>query len=325
MVVVNVVILVIAFAALIKGADVFVEGSSALARLFRIPGVVIGLTVVAMGTSMPELAVSVSAAVQGSSEIALSNVVGSNIFNLLGVLGLCAVIKALPVDSVILKRDFSVSAVSTVAVFTVSSAAGLFSKRFFNLDMGAVSGTVSRLSGIILVAAFIVYIVYLIFDARKHPCEETGGIKHLLWKCLLLITIGLILIIIGGKAVVYSARNIARFFGMSETLIGLTIVAVGTSLPELVTSVVAAGKGEVALAAGNILGSNIFNLLFILGFSAIIHPVSVNTASVYDMFILIAVTVMTWIFSLSGRKITRAEGWIMLMCYAASTVFAVLR
>ncbi|MBB5219439.1 cation:H+ antiporter [Treponema rectale] len=325
MVVVNVVILVIAFAALIKGADVFVEGSSALARLFRISGVVIGLTVVAMGTSMPELAVSVSAAVQGSSEIALSNVVGSNIFNLLGVLGLCAVIKALPVDTVILKRDFSVSAVSTAAVFTVSSAAGLFSKRFFNLDMGAVSGTVSRLSGIILVAAFIVYIVYLIFDARKHPCGETGGIKHSLWKCLLLITIGLVLIIIGGKAVVDSARNIARFFGMSETLIGLTIVAVGTSLPELVTSVVAAGKGEVALAAGNILGSNIFNLLFILGFSAVIHPVSVNTASVYDMFILIAVTVMTWIFSLSGRKITRAEGWIMLMCYAASTVFAVLR
>ena len=263
MVVVNVVILVIAFAALIKGADVFVEGSSAFARLFRISGVVIGLTVVAMGTSMPELAVSVSAAVQGSSEIALSNVVGSNIFNLLGVLGLCAVIKALPVDSVILKRDFSVSAVSTAAVFAVSSAAGLFSKRFFNLDMGAVSGTVSRLSGIILVAAFIIYIVYLIFDARKHPCEETGGIKHSLWKCLLLITIGLILIIIGGKAVVYSARNIARFFGMSETLIGLTIVAVGTSLPELVTSVVAAGKGEVALAAGNILGSNIFNLKFL--------------------------------------------------------------
>ena len=318
-------LLLIAFAALVKGADIFVDGSSALARLFKIPSVIIGLTVVALGTSMPELAVSTSAAIAGANEIALSNVVGSNIFNLLVVLGLCAVIYPVPVENGILKRDFPISIFSTILVLLVSTASSLFNGNFLTLPMNADSGLVSRWLGIILLVLFVIYIVYLIFDAKAHPAEDNEKKSFPLWKCLLLIALGLILIIAGGKAVVYSAQNIARFFGMSETLIGLTIVAIGTSLPELVTSIVAARKGEVSLAVGNALGSNIFNLLFILGVSASINPVKVNVASIYDMGILIFISLMTWIFSTTKKQIVRAEGIVMILCYVASTIFAIVR
>ncbi|MBQ8014367.1 MAG: calcium/sodium antiporter [Treponema sp.] len=325
MIFLNLLILLLAFVALVKGADIFVDGSSALARLFKIPSIVIGLTVVAFGTSMPELAVSTSAAIAGANEIALSNVVGSNIFNLLVVLGLCAVIHPVPVENGILKRDFPISIFSTILVLLAGSASFLFNGKFLTLPMNADSGLVSRWLGIILLLLFVTYIVYLVFDAKAHPTEENEEKSLPLWKCLLMIALGLILIIAGGKAVVYSAQNIARFFGMSETLIGLTIVAIGTSLPELVTSIVAARKGEVSLAVGNVLGSNIFNLLFILGVSAAINPVCINVASVYDMGILLFVTVMAWIFSITKKQIGRLEGSIMIFCYAASTIFAIIR
>ena len=325
MIFLNVVILIFAFVALVKGADIFVDGSSALARFFKIPSIVIGLTVVALGTSMPELAVSTSAALAGANEIALSNVLGSNIFNLLVVLGLCAVIHPVPVENGILKRDFPISLFSTVLVLLAGSASFLFNGKFLTLPMSADSGLVSRWLGIILLLLFVIYIVYLIFDAKSHPAEENDGKMLPLWKCLLLIALGLILIIAGGKAVVYSAQNIARFFGMSETLIGLTIVAIGTSLPELVTSIVAARKGEVSLAVGNVLGSNIFNLLFILAVSAAINPVRVNVASIYDLGILIFVSLLAWIFSITKRQIGRLEGIVMIFCYAASMTFAIIR
>lgn len=325
MIFLNLLILLLAFVALVKGADIFVDGSSALARLFKIPSIVIGLTVVAFGTSMPELAVSTSAAIAGANEIALSNVVGSNIFNLLVVLGLCAVIHPVPVENGILKRDFPISIFSTILVLLAGTASFLFNGKFLTLPMNADSGLVSRWLGIILLLLFVTYIVYLIFDAKAHPTEENEEKSLPLWKCLLMIALGLILIIAGGKAVVFSAQNIARFFGMSETLIGLTIVAIGTSLPELVTSIVAARKGEVSLAVGNVLGSNIFNLLFILAVSAAINPVCINVASVYDMGILLFVTVMAWIFSITKKQIGRLEGIVMLFCYAASTIFAIVR
>ena len=282
----------IGFVALIKGADWFVDGSSALARNFRVPGVIIGLTIVALGTSAPELAVSTSAALQGANEIALSNVVGSNIFNLLCVLGVCAIIHAVPVEEGILKRDFPLSIAATVVV---------------------------------LLAAFVAYIALLIYDARKHPGKEETGEVIPLWKCFLLIVVGLILIIAGGQAVVCSAKAIAKALGMTETLIGLTIVAVGTSLPELVTSIVAARKGEAGLAVGNVVGSNIFNLLFILGISSAIHPIAVNVASVYDMMILIVASILTCAFSMKGKSIRRTEGIFMVLFYLADMVFAVMR
>ena len=322
---INVLILIVSFLALIKGADLFVDGSAALAKVFRVSGLIIGLTIVALGTSAPELAVSTSAALQGSNEIALSNVIGSNIFNILCVLGLCAVIYPVPVDRQILKRDFPVSIISTIFVLIATSATSIYTGHFNIISMEEDAGSVSRVSGAILLVLFVAYICYLIYDAKNHHEIEDATKNQPVWKCLMLIVTGLALIVGGGQAVVYSAKNIARFMGMTETLIGLTIVAVGTSLPELVTSVVAAKKGETGLAVGNVIGSNIFNLMFILGLSALIHPVTVNLASVYDMAILAVVSILILIFSLTNRTIKRTEGIIMLTIYIIDIAFAVMR
>lgn len=320
-----VLLLTAGFAALIKGAGLFVDGSAALAKNFRVPGLIIGLTIVAVGTSAPELAVSITAAVQGANEIALSNVVGSNIFNLLCVLGLCAVIHPVSAEIKVLKRDFPISILSTVLVFAAAGAGSVFSGQLWKTGMDANAGSVGQITGIVLVVLLLGYIVYLVMDAKKHPEAESPSGKQPLWKCILLMASGLILIIAGGQMVVYSAKEIARFLGMTETLIGLTIVAVGTSLPELVTSVIAARKGETGLAVGNVIGSNIFNLLFILGISAIIHPVAVNAASVYDIGILIFVNLLTYVFLLSARTLKRTEGMFLLILYIADVLFAIIR
>ena len=325
MFIINIIILVVGFVALIKGADLFVEGSASLAKNFQVPGLIIGLTIVALGTSAPELAVSTSAALQGSNEIALSNVVGSNIFNLLCVLGVCAMIHPVPVDRKILKRDFPVSLLAAILVLFGTSGADIVSGQFLNLGMEDNVGIVSRILGMVLLICFISYIIYLIVDAKKHPEIEEETTNRTTFACLLLILIGLALIVGGGQAVVYSAKEIARAAGMTETLIGLTIVAVGTSLPELVTSIVAARKGETGLAVGNVVGSNIFNLLFILGVSSTIHPVGVNLASVYDLLILAAVSILTWLFSVSDHSIKRIEGAVMLGAYVADVIFAIVR
>ena len=325
MIALYIILLTAGFVGLVKGADLFVDGSSGLARHFRVPGIIIGLTIVAFGTSAPELAVSTSAAIQGSNEIALSNVVGSNIFNLLMVLGICAVIYPVPVDRVVLKRDFPVSIIVTAAVLVLSCFADALSSNIFRKEMKDTAGIVSRWEGILLLVLFFIYLFLLIRQARKHPekeREETGKSAAL---CVVLIVIGLVLIIGGGQAVVYGAKEIARAAGLSETLIGLTIVAVGTSLPELVTSIVAAKKGETALAVGNVIGSNLFNMMFILGLSAAIHPVAVNAASFYDMLILIAVSLITLLFSVTKKRISRTEGIFMICLYGADMVFVAVR
>ena len=329
---INILILVIGFVMLIKGADLFVDGSSGLAKNFKVPGVIIGLTIVALGTSAPELAVSTSAALQGSNEIALSNVVGSNIFNILSVLGICAIIHPIPVDSGIIKRDFPISIIATIVVMLVTGGIAVMTGNYTitstntaTISMSDNIGMVTRSIGALLIVSFIVYIMVLIADARKHPENEDNTELSPIWKCALLIIIGLVLIVAGGQSVVYSAKAIARAFGMTETLIGLTIVAVGTSLPELVTSIVAARKGETGLAVGNAVGSNIFNLLLILGVSAVIHPVAVNLASVYDMCILIGISIVTYIFSITKRSINRIEGAVMVLLYVADVAFAIVR
>lgn len=326
MILLNVVILVAGFAALIKGADWFVDGAAGLAKNLRVPGLIIGLTVVAMGTSAPELAVSTSAAIHGANEIAISNVVGSNLFNTLIVLGVCAVIHAVPVDRNVLKRDFPVMLAVTFLLLLGSSFTVLFKDYLTDYAMTANVGLISRWLGILLLAVFVTYVVYLIVDARRHPAEEEENIQLLpVWKCFLFIVIGIALIVAGGEAVVYSAKEIARAFGMTETLIGLTIVALGTSLPELVTSIVAARKGEVELAVGNVVGSNIFNIMLILGVSATIHPVAVNAASVWDMIILLGISIITWVMCLSSNKLKRPEGIVLILLYAADMAFAILR
>lgn len=318
------VLLVVGFIALIKGADLFVDGSSGLAKNFRVPGVVIGLTIVAMGTSAPELAVSTSAALKGANEIALSNVIGSNIFNLLVVLGICAVIHPMPIDKTIIKRDFPISIGITVLTLIAVGAPFLISGNIAEAKMSDNIGEVSRIYSIILLVMFVSYIAMLIISARKDPQEEDGSEPRPLWQCILLILVGVACIIAGGQFVVNSAKAIAVGFGVSETLIGLTIVALGTSLPELVTSIVASRKGENGLAVGNVVGSNIFNILFILGVSCTIHPIAVNFASLIDMAVLIAVSLMTLIFA-GSKNIGRVRGAVMVAVYIADVVFAVLR
>ncbi len=321
------VVLVMGLAALIGGANLFVDGSAALAGKCKVPTLVIGLTVVALGTSAPELAVSASAALQGANEIAISNVVGSNIFNLLCVLGVCAVIHPVPVEAGILKRDLPVSILATALVFFLVGAPSLLSGSLIQMGMEEQAGKLGRAAGSALAFLFAAYIGYLIRDAKRQPQrgEDTETVNWRAAKCFLFIGAGLALTVAGGQAVVYGAKGIARAAGMTETLIGLTIVAAGTSLPELVTSVVAARKKETGLAVGNVAGSNIFNLLFILGVSAVIHPVAVNAASVWDMGILLAASLLAFIFLLSAKTLRRAEGIIMAVLYLAYMVYAITR
>ncbi len=326
MVILYILLLIVGFAALIKGADWFVDGSSNVARLMKVPGVIVGLTIVAMGTSAPELAVSTSAALAGSNEIALSNVVGSNMFNLLCVLGVCAIIQKVPVDENILKRDFPICILITIMTTAVIGFPTFRGRLWNSASVSDTVGEASRPLGIALLMIFVFYIVFLVFSAMKHPVTEKDDEKLFsVGRSILLILVGIALIVGGGQAVVNSAKEIARIAGMSETLIGLTIVAVGTSLPELVTSVVAAGKGETGMAVGNVVGSNLFNLLLILGVSSTIHPIGVNLASVYDLLILSIVTVVTYLFSAVGRSVKRAEGFVLVMIYVGAVIFAALR
>ena len=324
-IIIYLIVLIVGFVALVKGADVFVTGSSALARIFKVSGLIIGLTIVALGTSAPEMAVSTIAALNNSNELALSNVIGSNTFNLIGVLGVCALIYPLPVDDRILKRDFPVSIAATLILLIMSGWRILSDAGLTDLNVDQNVGQLTRLMGAILMVLFISYIIYLIYDARKHQDDSDDVPRMQGWKCILFIVIGLAMIIGGGQAVVYSARKIASALGMTETLIGLTVVAIGTSLPELVTSIVAARKGETDMAVGNVIGSNIFNILFILGTSSLLRPIGVNLASVFDILILIFVNTVTLIFSITSKKIQRGEGAVLLLLYVASVLFAVFR
>ena len=322
--VLQIVLLVAGFVALIKGADLFVDGSSSLAAIFKVPSIIIGLTIVAMGTSAPELAVSTSAAINGSNEIAVSNVVGSNLFNLLMVLGVCALIKPLPLDNVIKKRDFPFSIIITIALFAALGVGVLRSTDFATVKMNDTVTTLERWMGIALLVIFVIYLIVLIRSALKNKTEGEAVKQMSPLKSVLFILIGIALIVAGGHFVVESAKYIAAAFGMSETLIGLTIVAVGTSLPELVTSVVASRKGENGLAVGNVVGSNIFNILLILGLSGTIHPIGVNFASMIDIAILIAASILVFLFSLRN-KINRPQGVVMILLYVAAMVFAIVR
>ncbi len=321
----NLILLIIGFVALVKGADYFVDGSATLAKVFRVPSLIIGLTIVAFGTSAPELAVSSTAALQGSNEIALSNVVGSNMFNLLVVLGACALFCTVPGNKDIFKRDFPFSIIITILVLVFTLSFAVFSGGLLSHNMADQAGIIGRAEGIALIVIFIGYILWLIRAAKNNKTEESEEELMPVWKCALFIILGLVAIVAGGQAVVYSAKEIARALGMTETLIGLTVVAFGTSLPELVTSIVAARKKETGLAVGNVIGSNIFNLMLILGVSATLHPVAVNFASFFDLIILIFMSLITYIFLISKKELNRTEGIIMIAIYVAQIAFAIIR
>ena len=306
------IILVIGFFLLIKGADFFVEGSSSVAKLLRVPSIIIGLTIVAMGTSLPECAVSVTASLSGNNALAVSNVIGSNIFNLLVVCGFCALFTPLAVQKDTIKRDIPFSLICT----------------FVMLILGWIGMSLGHLDGVIFLVIFAGFIIMMVRSALNARSEVQDGdeIEVLpVWKCLIFILGGMIAIKYGGDFVVDGASFIASAMGLSQNLIGLTIVALGTSLPELVTSIVAAKKDEVDMAVGNVIGSNVFNILFVLGIAATISPVAFIFENVIDIIVLIAVTLIIWFFAWSKNEINRKEGVAMLALYVIYMVYIIVR
>ncbi len=307
----NIVLLLIGFVLLIKGADFFVDGSSSIAKLLGIPGFVIGLTIVAMGTSAPEAAVSITAGVQGSNEIAISNVVGSNIFNLLVVAGLCAVIKPYKIEKEMLKRDFPVNIVANAVL----------------LGMMFLGRALGLIDGILLLVLFALYLFFVVFTAfkNKEAQDEGDDIKKMSPVLSVLCIIGgLAAVIFGGNLVVNNAKEIALSLGWSETFIGLTIIAIGTSLPELVTSVVAAKKGESGLALGNVIGSNIFNLMLILGLSSSLNAIAVESNAIFNVIFLLAVTALVFVACLIKKGMGRIVGAVCVLGYVGYTAYLLL-
>lgn len=306
----NIIFLLVGFVLLIKGADFFVDGSSSVAKLLGIPGFVIGLTVVAMGTSAPEAAVSITAGISGSNEIAISNIIGSNLFNLLVVAGLSAVIKPFKIESTILKRDYPINVGACVLL----------------LAMIFIGGTLGRFDGIILLGLFIAYVVYVVIDALKHRSSNNGEDVKTMNPVLSIVAIigGLAAVIFGGDLVVDNAVAIAQRLNWSETFIGLTIIAIGTSLPELVTSVVAAKKGESGLALGNVIGSNLFNIMLVLGLSTAISPIATDSSMITNAVIMLAVTAIVYVACLIKKSLGRVVGAICVSGYAAYTVYLIM-
>lgn len=319
------VFLIIGFVLLIKGADYFVEGSSSVAKKLHVPSIIIGLTIVAMGTSLPETAVSVSASLIGNNELAVSNVVGSNIFNLMVVIGVCAMITTVNVAKETKKRDIPLSFICA-GILMLLGIIGFADKS----DM-----ILGHFDGVVLLGFFTGYLFYMIRIALKARKEDRkveiegvsdGNIKIVSAPMSVLFIIGgAIAIAIGGDMTVDAASRIAGEFGMSQTLIGLTIVSIGTSLPELVTSIVAARKNEVDMALGNAIGSNVFNILMVLGIASAISPISIISENIIDLCVLIVFTVCVWIFSKTRNKIGRIEGLCMVALYAVYTVYIIIR
>ena len=319
------VFLVIGFVLLIKGADFFVEGSSSVAKRLHVPSIIIGLTIVAMGTSLPETAVSVSASLAGNNELAVSNVVGSNIFNLMVVIGVCAILATVNVARETIRRDIPLSLICA-GLLMLLGIVGLGDKTGM---------TLGHLDGVIFIVLFACYIIYMVRTAMKASKEgkkveiEGGSDEEIklvsVPVSILFIIGGAIAIAVGGDVTVDAASRIASDLGMSQTLIGLTIVSIGTSLPELVTSIVAARKNEVDMALGNAIGSNIFNILMVLGIASAISPISIITENIIDLCVLIVFTICAWIFAGTKQTIGRADGLCMVALYAAYAVYIIVR
>ena len=314
------VILIIGFFFLIKGADLFVDGAASIARKFNIPSMVIGLTIVAMGTSAPEAAVSITSSLAGQNDMSVANVVGSNFFNILMVLGVSAIIAKLPVQKNTIKKD-------TPFLLIVSVLLLIF----------AFDKNISRIEGII----FLVIFVYFLYTTVK-SAKNTEGSTSLsdneiavsdndiptdtpMFKTIILSLIGLAGIIFGGDMVVDSATSIATMFGMSANLVGLTIVAVGTSLPEFVTSIVAIKKGETEIAIGNVIGSNVFNILLVLGLATAIFPIAISTFALIDIIFMVAITILLYLFMKKDNCLVKKHGFIFIILYIAYMTYTIIR
>ena len=304
--VLHVFILLVGFLFLVKGADWFVEGAAGIAKKLGIPQLVIGLTIVAMGTSMPEAAVSITAALNNNAGITIGNIVGSNILNILIILGITAVITnvAIQKSTLLYEIPFMIGITALLLVF------------------GLTGSSITFIEGVVFLLLFIAFLVYLFIMSKKGEVQEEGEIKDIpVWKCLLFMVIGGVMVVKGRDFAVSGASWIARFFGMSERFIGLTIVAFGTSLPELVTSVAAARKGNAGIAIGNIVGSNIFNILFVIGITALICNVPFESKFLIDTVIAIFSGALLWFGTYKHKELRKPCGIVMLICYAAYFVY----
>ena len=314
------------FCFLVKGADFFVDGSSSIAKKLKVPPIIIGLTIVAMGTSLPETAVSVTASLVQNNELAVSNVVGSNIFNLMFVIGVCSILTPIMVQKATVVRDIPLS-LGCALFLLVLGISGLGDKTGM---------TLGHADGVIFLIVFAGYIFTMVRSAMKaraagqkveiEGVEECDNMKELSYgKSILFLIVGAAAIAFGGDLTVDTASRIAIELGMSQTLVGLTIVSIGTSLPELVTSVVAARKNEVDMAVGNAVGSNIFNILMVLGISSAISPVALIRENIIDIVLLMVFSVMVWIFAGTRKKIERKEGIIMVVVYLVYCAYIIAR
>lgn len=319
-------LLAVGFAFLVKGADFFVEGSSSIAKKLKVPPIIIGLTIVAMGTSLPETAVSVTASLVQNNELAVSNVVGSNIFNLMFVIGVCSILTPIMVQKATVVRDIPLS-LGCALFLLVLGISGLGDKAGM---------TLGHADGVIFLIVFAGYIFTMVRSAMKaraagqkieiEGVEECDNMKELSYgKSILFLIVGAAAIAFGGDLTVDTASRIAIELGMSQTLVGLTIVSIGTSLPELVTSVVAARKNEVDMAVGNAVGSNIFNILMVLGISSAISPVALIRENIIDIVLLMVFSIMVWIFAGTRKKIERKEGIIMVVVYLVYCAYIIAR
>ena len=303
----NYIILLVGFIMLIKGADIFVENSSSLAKKFHIPSIIIGLTIVAMGTSAPELSVSVTSAIAGMNDMSIANVVGSNIFNLLVVLGASTLVNKLKITN----YSDIIMMLGVALIFMLVS----------------LNGMLGVLDGILLLGIFITYITCLIVKAMKNNSnDEEEQIKQKpVYVTIIMILIGLAAIVWGGNLVVDSASIIAQQLGMSENLIGLTIVAIGTSLPELVTSLVATKKGELDIAIGNVIGSNIFNMLLIMGLSSVINPMTVSAFAMMDIIFITIASLIFILLTFKSKTLNKVKGLPMILVYVAYIIVTIIR
>ncbi len=308
-------LLIAGFVLLIKGADFFVEGSASIARKLRVPSLIVGMTIVAMGTSLPECSVSINASLTGENSLAVSNVLGSNIFNLMVVCGVCALFAPLIVKAETRNRDITFSILCAILLGILG---------FLGMEL-------ERMDGWIFLVIFVLFLFYMVMSALKARAEgqevDEGEEYAVIpvWESILFIVCGAAAIAFGGDFVVKSASKIATTFGMSQTLVGLTICAIGTSLPELVTSVVAARKKQVDMALGNVIGSNIFNILFVLGISSAISPIAVITENLVDVVLLILMSLIVWIFTWTKERVNRAEGAGMVLLYIGYWVYICVR
>lgn len=304
----NIILLIVGFVFLIKGADLFVDGASSTAQNFKISKMLIGLTIVAFGTSAPEFAVSMSALASGSTDMVLGNVIGSNILNSLLILGIASVINPIKIKDNTVKKE--------LPIFMLIST--LLAVLFLDIKLGdSTINQITRADGLVIILFFTVFVYYLVALAKQKKSKEEEKPRFKLWKSLLLVLIGLIGIVLGSNLVVNNASSIASKLGWSERLISLTIIAFGTSLPELVTTIVSAKKGEQDLLLGNIIGSNIFNICVVLGIPvAIFGTITPSSFQMVDLAVLVGSAILLFVVSESKRTISRLEGAFMLITFA---------